>query len=199
MLRLATLFRGHAAVAGGGAGPRDGRATAQCFLGVGRQRAEAHAGNGYRDFQIQRLLGKTIAEHHVGAALLAVAFQRVARHAGTEQQQVVEVRQLALGAATANVVDAGFRSTLDFLNGQAIESGRLAQDWSRFVADRVAHGNAPGSVRGGVIDFEVVQLTGRAVAFEIRCLLVEARAIEQLLQLLQMLFTHLLGDAVRAQ
>ncbi|MNF95287.1 hypothetical protein D3C84_780320 [compost metagenome] len=35
VLRLAALFRGHAAVTGGGAGAGDGRATAQGFLGIG--------------------------------------------------------------------------------------------------------------------------------------------------------------------
>jgi hypothetical protein len=62
VLGLAALFRGHAAVAGGGAGAGDGRATAQGFLGVGRQRTEAHAGDGHRDLQVDRLLGEAVAE-----------------------------------------------------------------------------------------------------------------------------------------
>ena len=123
MLRLAAFFRGHAAVTRGGAGARDGRATAQGFLGIGRQSTEAHAGDGHRNLQVNRLLGEPVAEDHIGATLLAIAFERVARHAGAEQQQVVEVRQFTLGAAAANVVDAGFRGALDFLDGQAVESG----------------------------------------------------------------------------
>jgi hypothetical protein len=37
------------------------------------------------------------------------------------------VRHAALGAAAADVVDAGFSGALDFLDGQAIEGGRLTQ------------------------------------------------------------------------
>ncbi|MNI70966.1 hypothetical protein D3C73_1268120 [compost metagenome] len=147
---------------------------------------------------MDRLLGESVAENHIGAALLAIAFQRVTGNASPQQQQVVEVRQLALGAAAANVIDAGFGGALDFLDGQAIESGRLAQ-YRGFWSSGIAHGLAPESVRGGVIDFEVVQLTGRAVAFEVRGFFVEACAIQQLLKLFQMLGTHLFLDAVRTQ
>ena len=57
--------------------------------------------------------GVAVAEHDVGAAALAVALQRVARHARAEEQQVVEVRQGALGAPAADVVDAGLGGALD--------------------------------------------------------------------------------------
>ena len=40
---------------------------------------------------------------------LAIALQRIARHRGAEEQQIVEMRQLALGAAAADIVDAGRR------------------------------------------------------------------------------------------
>jgi hypothetical protein len=54
------------------------------------------------------------AQPDVGGALLAVAFQRIARDRGPEKQQVVEVGQAALGSAAANVVNAGGRSAPDF-------------------------------------------------------------------------------------
>ena len=84
------------------------------FLGLRRERAEAHAGNGDRNFQFDRLLGKARAEHDIGAAFFAVAFQRIARDRRAEKQQVIEMRQLALGAAAADVIDAGACGAADF-------------------------------------------------------------------------------------
>ena len=70
---------------------------------------------------------EAVAEHHVGVAALAVALERVARHAGAEEQQVVEVRHPALGAEAADVVDALARGALDLGDRVAVEGGRLAQ------------------------------------------------------------------------
>ena len=92
-------------------------AAAQRFLGVAGQRAEAHAGDGDGDLEMDRLLGEAGAEHHVGAAFLAIAFERIARDRGAEEQQVVEVRHPALGAGAADVIDAGLRGAMDLGDG----------------------------------------------------------------------------------
>ena len=127
VLGLAALLGRHAAVPGGGGRAHLRRAAPQRLLGLGRQRAEAHAGDGDRDVEVQRERGVAVAEHDVGAAALAVALQRVARHARAEEQQVVEVRQGALGAPAADVVDAGLGGALDGGDGGAVERRRLAQ------------------------------------------------------------------------
>ena len=67
-------------------------------------------------------LAKRVPSDDVGAALLAIAFQRIARHRGAEKQQIVEMRQLALGAAAADIIDAGRRGAADF--GQRIADRR---------------------------------------------------------------------------
>ena len=54
-------------------------------------------------------LAKRVPSVDVGAALLAIAFERIAADRGAEKQQIVEMRQLALGAEAADVVDAGRR------------------------------------------------------------------------------------------
>src|SRR6266581_5278035 len=55
------------------------------------------------------------------------------------------------------------------------------------------------SVRRRVVDLEVVQLPGRAVAAEVRGVLVELRRLEQLGQFREVFVPHLLLDAVRAE
>src|SRR3712207_8648260 len=45
--------------------------------------------DGDRDRQLERLAGVPVAQHHVGAALLPVALERVARHGRAEEEQVV--------------------------------------------------------------------------------------------------------------
>ena len=124
---MAALLRRHAAVAGGGRGAGERRAAAERFLGLGRQRAEAHAGDGDRDLQLDRLLGEARAEHDVGAAFLAIAFERIARDRGAEEQQVVEMRQLALGAGAADVIDAGRRGAADLGQRVVVEGRGLAR------------------------------------------------------------------------
>ena len=58
---MALLF-GHAAVAGGGRGAGLGRAAPQGLLGLGRERTEAHAGDGDGNLDVDRLLGEAGAE-----------------------------------------------------------------------------------------------------------------------------------------
>jgi hypothetical protein len=67
------------------------------------------------------------AEHDVGAAALAVALERVARDAGAEEEQVVEVRQRTLRAEAADVVQALAGRPLDLGDRVAVEQRRLAQ------------------------------------------------------------------------
>src|SRR5262249_42291878 len=75
----------HATVAGGGRGAHRRRGPADRLLGIGRQRPEAHAGDGDWDGQLDRLLGVAGAEDRLGVALLTVAFERVAGGGGGEK------------------------------------------------------------------------------------------------------------------
>jgi hypothetical protein len=74
-------------------------------------------------------------ERDVGVAAFAVALQRIAGDAGAEEQQVVEVRHLALGAEPADVVDALAGGPLDLVDRVAVVEGALAQP----VAESLAH------------------------------------------------------------
>jgi hypothetical protein len=121
---MAALLRRHAAVAGGGACPHRGCSSPERFLGLGGQRAEAHAGDGHGNLQVDRLPGEARSQHHVGAAFFPIALQRISRDRGAEKQQVVEMGKLALGAAAADIVDAGRRGALDFRNRIAVERRR---------------------------------------------------------------------------
>ena len=85
-LRMAAFFIRHAAVT-----RRGRRACKRCtpakrFLGVARERAEAHAGNRDRGLQRDRLLGMSAAENDSRIALLAIAFERIARDRRAEEQ-----------------------------------------------------------------------------------------------------------------
>ena len=61
------------------------------------------------------------AEHDIGAAALAIAFERIAGDRRAEEKQVVEVRQLPLRAGAADVVDAGDRRAADFRERVVVE------------------------------------------------------------------------------
>ena len=124
---MVPLFRGHAAVAGRGRGADGAGTAAKRFFGLRRQRAEAHARNGDRNFQLDRILSEAGADGDVGCALLAIAFQRIAADGSAEKQQVVEMRQLALGAAAANVVDAGGGGAANFGDRGVVERCRFAR------------------------------------------------------------------------
>src|SRR5262249_46386764 len=107
--RVLPLLLRHAAVAGRRRGADCRGAAAQRLRGARRQRAEAHAGDGDRNLQRDRLPREAGADRDVGGAFLTIAFERVAADRGAEKQEVVEVRQPALGAAAADVVDAARR------------------------------------------------------------------------------------------
>src|SRR5262249_47950486 len=79
--------------------------------------------------QMDRLLGEARSERHVRGAALAVALERVAGHARPEEEQVVEVRNAALGAEAADVVDPLARHPVDLVDCVAVEEGRLPQAW----------------------------------------------------------------------
>jgi hypothetical protein len=89
---------------------------------------------------VERLLRKARAERDIRVAALAVALQRVARHAGPQEQQVVEVRHAALGAEAADVVDALAGGPLDLVDHVAVEDRALAQPGS------------PAAVGGAALD-----------------------------------------------
>jgi len=119
-LRRLTFFRRHAAVAGGGRGADFRRRASQGFLDVGRERAEAHAGDGDRDLEFDRLLGEAGAEDGFGAAFFAVALQRIARQRSAEKHQIIEAGQLALGAHAADLIEAVGRGVADVIDGLAV-------------------------------------------------------------------------------
>ena len=98
-----------------------------------------HAGDGDRDIKVQWVFGVPVAEDDVGAAPLAVALQRVARHRRAEEQQVVEVRQRPFGAPAADVVDAGLGGALDGGDRRPVEGGGLAQAEAGAVVGGVGH------------------------------------------------------------
>src|SRR4029079_3189883 len=77
--------------------------------------------------EVDRLLGEARAERHVRVAALAVALERVARHARAEEEEVVEVRHGPLGAEAADVVDPLARRALDLVDDVAVEDRALAQ------------------------------------------------------------------------
>ena len=81
----------HAAVTGGGGRADVACAAAQRLLRGAGQRTERHACDGHRNIKVQWVFREPIAENYVGAAPLAVALQRVARHRRAKEQQVVEM------------------------------------------------------------------------------------------------------------
>ena len=58
---------------------------------------------------------------------LAIAFERIARDRRAQKQQIVEMRQLALRAATADVIDAGRGGAPDFGQRIIVEGRRKAR------------------------------------------------------------------------
>jgi hypothetical protein len=121
------LLLGHAAVAGRRGGADLGRAAAEGLFRRRGERTEAHPRDRHRDLQLEGALRKACPEDDVGRAALAVALERVARDRRAEKEQVVEVRQRALGAEAADVIDALARGALDRVDRVAIEDRALAQ------------------------------------------------------------------------
>jgi hypothetical protein len=88
---------------------------------------ETHAGNRDRDSQLDRILGKARADGDVGRAFFPIAFERIAAHRRAKKQQVVEVRELALGAAAADIIDAGGGGAANFGDRGIVECCRFAR------------------------------------------------------------------------
>ena len=86
----------HAAVAGGGRDADAGRRHAQRLLGVARQRAVAHAGDGDRRRAAGRLGAVAAADLDRVSQRLAVALERHAGQGAGHERQVVEVRAARL-------------------------------------------------------------------------------------------------------
>ncbi|MPM07838.1 hypothetical protein SDC9_54147 [bioreactor metagenome] len=139
LLRMAALLVGHAAIARGGRGAGHRRAAAERLLRRARERAEGHPGDRHRDLQLDRLLREARAEHHAGAAFLAIALERIARHRGAEEQQVVEMRHLPLRTAAADVIDAGRRGAPDL----GVDLGREGPAVARQGLGGLVHGSGP--------------------------------------------------------
>src|SRR5262249_19026420 len=125
--RVLALLRRHAAVARRRRGADLGRPPPERLLRRRRQRPEGHACDRDRDLELERLFRETRAERHVRAAALAVPLEWIARDAGAQEEQVVEVRHPALGAEAADVVDALTRRPLDLGDDGTVVEARLAQ------------------------------------------------------------------------
>src|SRR6202035_3306007 len=136
--RVLALLRGHAPVAGRRARPERARAAPERLLGRARERAEAHSRDRYRNVQVDRLARKAPTDRDVGGAPLAITLERVARDAGAEEQQIVEVRHAPLGAEAADVVQALAGGALDLGDRVAVERRGLAQAGMPAVAHRLA-------------------------------------------------------------
>ena len=76
---------------------------------------------------MQWLEGVPVTEDDVGVAALAVPLEGIARHGGAQEEQVVEVRDRALGTPAADVVDPRLGGLLDGGDDAAVEGGGLAQ------------------------------------------------------------------------
>ena len=145
---MPALLLRHAAVAGRGRGAGERRAAPERLLRLRRERAKAHAGDGDRDFQLDRLLRVARAEHDIGAAALAIAFERIARDRCAEEEQIVEVRQLPLRAGAADVIDAGDRRAADFRQRVVVEGGGCARRGGRVLVGHEASVRPPPCGRG---------------------------------------------------
>ena len=203
-LGMPALLLRHAAVTGRRRRTRHRGATSERLLGLPRQRTETHAGNRDRDLQLDRLLGKARAERDARVAALAIALEGIARHARSEEQQVIEVRQLALGTEATDVVDALAGCSSNLLDRVAIEDVRLAQTRLPIHAVAglsvvIAHVSPSGLVLAGMVDVEVVETACGAVALELIDLGVGTGCSQQTSELLAMKLLEFLLDAVRAE
>ena len=125
--RLFALLRRHPAVAGRRARAHLAGTAAERLFGLRRQRAKAHSRDGNGNVEVDRVFGVARAQHHIGVAALAVAFQRIARHARAQKDQVVKMGHLALGPPATDIVDPGLSSALDLVDDVAAKGRRFAQ------------------------------------------------------------------------
>src|SRR5579862_6919217 len=123
---MAALLLGHATVTRCRRGPYLAGPPPERLLGVARERPEAHAGNRDRDVERDRLAGEPGADRHIGRATFAVALERITRDARAQEQEVVEVRHMPLGAEAPNVIDPLTRRALDLRDHVAVKCRGLA-------------------------------------------------------------------------
>src|SRR5271169_1713288 len=103
---------------------------------------------------MQRLLREAPAKHDICSASLPIALERIARDRSAEEQQIVEMRQLALRAGAADVVDAGRGCPSNFGNRIRIERRRETRRRAGlFWRD---HHSAP-SVGVSIVDVKVIE------------------------------------------
>ena len=117
--------------------PAAPRASRQRDFGVVGERAPAHAGDHHRDVELDRLLREARAQHGLGGALLAIAFERNARQRAGQKGEVVEGGPAALAqrAEAANAVEAGLGLGLDvFDDRRRKRSARSAERCSQTFA-----------------------------------------------------------------
>ena len=198
------LLDGHAAVAGGGRRADGGGGTSQRLLHVGRQRPEAHAGDGDRRRQGQRALRPPCAQQGLRRAALAVPLQRVTRHRRGQERQVVEAGHAPLCAEPADVVDPRLGGALDVVQGGRVVvvahlagPARLgAVPWFSHV-QRPSRSGRPGKALA--VRTPVVELLGGADTLERVGILIPAGAVKQLGERLPVLFTERLLTGVGAQ
>src|SRR5262249_587697 len=147
------------------------------LLGVGAECAEAHAGDGDGNLEVNGFLGEARADGDVGAASLAVALERIARHRSAEENEVVEARQMALGAIAADLIEALVGGAVYFR--QDMLRKRVGGTQATGID---AHRKAPGrngSIGVGVIDVEIVEAARRTVASKLLGVGLDARPCEQ--------------------
>ena len=162
-LRMAALFLCHAAVACRGRRAGERRATPERFLGIGRERAKTHASDSDWNFKLDRLFGKAGSKRHRSVAAFTIAFERITRNGSTEKQQIVEMRHPALRASAADIVNPGSCRAADFGQRVVVECRGLARRGRRIL---IAH-NPPSSICVGIVDVEIIELSGGAIAFEL--------------------------------
>ena len=126
-LRRGALLGRHAAVARGRRRAHLGRGAAEGLLDSRGQRPKAHAGHGDGNGELDGLGREARAQQSLGRAALAIAFERIARQRGGEEQQVVEIRYPALRPQSADFVQTGRGRALNVLDGVAVESRRFFQ------------------------------------------------------------------------
>ena len=107
-------------------------------------------------------LAKRVPIIDIGAAFLAIALERIARDRGAEEQQVVEMRQLALGAGATDIINAGGRSTADLRESVIVEAWPICGAWCAECRGPCGF----DSIGVGIVDVEIVELAGRAIAPE---------------------------------
>ena len=125
------------------------------------------------------------------SALLSVPLERIARDARAEEEQVVEVE--ALRTEAADVVDPPARHA----GSRRWPCGRRGTTHAGSRGGSVP--TATTSVGARVVDLEVVELPRGPVASELRRVGIDPGGVEQTSDLLDVLVTHLLLHAVRAE